>query len=655
MRYCMIVRQFFVCVILLVCSTGIIHSQTAVAPSGDGTAGNPYQIATLENLYWFSVTPDEWGKQFIQTADINASGCASWNGGQGFSPIGLSGSYDGQNYFISNIRIDRTGENNQGLFGTLTGSVSNLIVTDIYVSGGDYTGGLAGHCFGGTIMNCYVSGTILGNQRLGVLVGYSQERPGKVSNIYNCFTSGSVGNGSGGYGGGLVGYQDFNCTISNSFSKSAANTGVWTGGLVGMNFGTIINSYSAGSVMGSTFPGGLVGGNSGNVSNSFWDKETSNLATSEGGTGLTTAEMKNLSTFINAGWDFTGESTNGTVDYWSINPGLNNGYPILNWILTQPINHNFGEQYIYTATSKVITVYNSLSTNPLEITSIQLPNSVYTISPENATIQPNGRQNFLITFTPVAFVNYTGNITFNTNVGNITFRVYGEGIPLGAQSNAVNCLSFDGVDDFISIPDNDDGLTAFTFETWVKWQPGSPTDVQFICGKNTNQMELHTSGGTNNLRFIPTDGVFLDAVNVLPVDTWTHIACVYDPSQSLAKMYVNGVEVQLTNNGGNPLNTPLQSTATQFRIGRRSNDNYAFKGQIDEFRLWNTVRTPAQIRSSYGSLVGNEAGLKGYWRMDEGSGAITNDYSANGFSGTLMNSPVWIIPSTAPVRTPVFS
>jgi hypothetical protein len=67
--------------------------------------------------------------------------------------------------------------------------------------------------------------------------------------------------------------------------------------------------------------GGLVGDNmmgmGGAVEFSFWDTETSGMATSFGGTGLTTAEMQTESTFT--GWDF--------VDVWYMLEG--GSYPYL--------------------------------------------------------------------------------------------------------------------------------------------------------------------------------------------------------------------------------------------------------------------------------------------------------------------------------------
>ena len=61
----------------------------------------------------------------------------------------------------------------------------------------------------------------------------------------------------------------------------------------------------------------------------FWNTQTSGQAVSIGGTGKITAEMQTASTFLEAGWDFVGETDNGTDDIWWIDEGQ--GYPRLWW------------------------------------------------------------------------------------------------------------------------------------------------------------------------------------------------------------------------------------------------------------------------------------------------------------------------------------
>jgi hypothetical protein len=91
--------------------------------------------------------------------------------------------------------------------------------------------------------------------------------------------------------------------------------------------------YATGSVAGISAVGGLVGFYPGEITSCFWDMETSGTETSDGGTGLTTAEMKTLSTFAREGWDF---GTPVWVYY-------TNDYPRLAWEPTFPIgdlNHD---------------------------------------------------------------------------------------------------------------------------------------------------------------------------------------------------------------------------------------------------------------------------------------------------------------------------
>jgi len=130
--------------------------------------------------------------------------------------------------------------------------------------------------------------------------------------------------------GGLVG--DNSGGITASYSTAKVTGDIVVGGLVGNNAGGgdlgtgIINtSYSTGLVTGTSEVGGLVGrfwgGMGGSVTLSFWDMEKSGQSSSAGGTGLTTAEMQDVNTYINAGWDFIGEVHNGTCDYWQMSPG----------------------------------------------------------------------------------------------------------------------------------------------------------------------------------------------------------------------------------------------------------------------------------------------------------------------------------------------
>jgi len=104
------------------------------------------------------------------------------------------------------------------------------------------------------------------------------------------------------------------------------------------------NCYATGTVTGGTggeFTGGLLGGvaEGNTVSNSFWDTETSGQATSDGGTGKTTEEMQDISTFsdtetegLDESWDIIAVANTGTRNLayiWNIVNGVT--YPFLSW------------------------------------------------------------------------------------------------------------------------------------------------------------------------------------------------------------------------------------------------------------------------------------------------------------------------------------
>ena len=120
--------------------------------------------------------------------------------------------------------------------------------------------------------------------------------------------------------------------MSNSYATGSVSGSGGVGGLLGANNGTVTNSYSTGSVSGANGVGGLIGYSEGIVSNSFWDIETSGQSTSAGGTGKTTAQMKDIATFSGAAWTIGAVdnlSERDTFYIWNIVDGVT--YPFLSW------------------------------------------------------------------------------------------------------------------------------------------------------------------------------------------------------------------------------------------------------------------------------------------------------------------------------------
>ena len=293
----------------------LASSTEAQYSGGTGEPNDPYQISTAADLIALGETPEDYDKHFILTADIDldpnlpgrrvfdravvAPHTNDADDGD-FQGSPFTGGFDGNGHTISRLTI--TGNSYLGLFGQ-TGSganVSNLGLEAVNVNGiGDNVAGLVGDnrgslgIRGGSITFCYSTGTVSGGDNVGGLVGKTYEG-----------------------------------TLTASYSTcSVSATGTTASGLVGSNWGgRITTCYSTGAVPANILGlGGLVGANiNSHITSCFWDMETSGRSR-----GLTTAEMQSARTFLDAGWDFIGETDNGTDDIWSILEGQD--YPRLWW------------------------------------------------------------------------------------------------------------------------------------------------------------------------------------------------------------------------------------------------------------------------------------------------------------------------------------
>jgi len=258
--------------LIMLISVSTLKAQTATPPaSGNGTSGNPYQIATLNNLYWLSQSDTAWDKNYIQTADINAGNTRNWDivGSDtlGFFPIGnnstmFTGSYNGQNHTIDSLFINRPSTILVGLFGRIRGGeIERVGLTNIDVSGNDAVGGIVGLIENSTtVKNCYSEGDFRCEaDNVGGLIGSVNTS----CIIDSCYSTGSIiANLSfpSSKSGGLVG--DFNnSTLRNSYSLCTVEGNYHAGSFVGRaTFSEINNCFSTGSITSDkTFVGGFIG------------------------------------------------------------------------------------------------------------------------------------------------------------------------------------------------------------------------------------------------------------------------------------------------------------------------------------------------------------------------------------------------------------
>ena len=347
------------CAILPVVLSGLVTlpARGRQFAGGSGTPDDPYQIAAAGQLIAIGQDASLQTGHFILAADIDLSGITFPDA---VIPT-FSGTFDGGNRTIRNLTIQ--GGYRIGLLGQVMdwARVSNLRLEDVNVVGTGSVGAVVGRNLG-VVHNCHVTGVVKGSGGyIGGLVGENQD-----GCITCCSSACTVAAGSG---GGLLGYnygRVLNCsstgevrgdssigglvgsnqrTVINCYSSAAVTGDRTIGGLIGFGGGGIVvNCYSSGAVVcpwevgevpidGSysgpgSGVGGFMGGGSALIARCFWDVENSGQTVSAGKArdatigenpvGLTTAEMKDIRTYLDAGWDFAGETENGLSETWEM-------------------------------------------------------------------------------------------------------------------------------------------------------------------------------------------------------------------------------------------------------------------------------------------------------------------------------------------------
>ena len=260
---------------------GLMPSLGWAYSGGRGMAQDPFVLSSPDDLMQLGQTPRDYDKHFVMSKDIDLAGnlftqavIAPYHESH-VHPFEeerkFTGTLNGNGHVIRNVTI--TGENNIGLFGVLSSraQVFGLGIEDANIVGtGQSVGMLAGHN-AGRIRHCYASGTVLGVYQVGGLVGVNYYE----GSIENCFTAGDVSGQE--RLGGLVGHS-IRSLLLNSYSTCQIKDEVWA----------------------------------------IW---------TTAGTDFSAVQMRDKQTFLDAGWDFVGETENGLGDVWMMPEA--GGYPVL--------------------------------------------------------------------------------------------------------------------------------------------------------------------------------------------------------------------------------------------------------------------------------------------------------------------------------------
>ena len=301
---------------------------------------------------------------------IDATSTANWNEVNGtyagFNPIGLdettgkvivnnnneygfTGNFDGLDYNIFGLTINRESEANVGLFGVAhNANINNVTLVGGSITGGSVVGSVIGAALGNThITNATNSASVTGNTDVGGIVGYSGDEIDNVgdsdkrefvntnAHFTNLINTGSVySKGEQGTqasnAGGLIGYMYNGKLDGNSYNLGdVSGKGYNVGGLVGHAVNSTIGDgtnlvYNRLDVEGAYNVGGIVGNmegttvqnaeNSGNVTATGFMTGKYYYHTANGGTHIAKVDVNVANVGGIAGKADDTVKADGTVD-----------------------------------------------------------------------------------------------------------------------------------------------------------------------------------------------------------------------------------------------------------------------------------------------------------------------------------------------------
>ncbi len=221
--------------------------------------------------------------------------------------------------------------------------------------------------------------------------------------------------------------------------------------------------------------------------------------------------------------------------------------------------------------------------------------------------------------------------------------------PIWRDSNLCisgKCLFFDGTNDTVTIGNiaalNFEKTDAFSISTWIR--TNNPAAANIIS-KQANiapfaGWNLQT-GGSGKIIFQLANTYSSNTLEVVTTNDmaysdnkWHHVEVTYDGSNTPAgvNLYFDGVAPAMTTTTNTLSGSIANSSSVE--IGSRNAAGNFFKGEIDETKIYKSVRSAAQVRADYNSKGGSRltgsvqggvdnvalsSGLVGYWNMDEAS------------------------------------
>ncbi len=213
-------------------------------------------------------------------------------------------------------------------------------------------------------------------------------------------------------------------------------------------------------------------------------------------------------------------------------------------------------------------------------------------------------------------------------------------------------MHFDGVDDYIELDSPFNSDQDYTIELWVKSESNSTgacsnntsSNLDWILAFEDNDLGIVDCADGYRVVFAPlcpSGNNLCSSLSTQPLNdgSWHHLA-ISEGSVGGFRVYYDGVKFTNFSNAAYDLSGKIR-LGSQF--GNQAGNK--FKGKMDEFRIWNYIRSEEEILENYNCKIDPEsAGLVTYYDFSDGDSQMDNqsvsqvtDLVGNDQNGVLNN------------------
>lgn len=225
-------------------------------------------------------------------------------------------------------------------------------------------------------------------------------------------------------------------------------------------------------------------------------------------------------------------------------------------------------------------------------------------------------------------------------------KAFRGGAPFDSFGNASR--SFDGINDYISIPDFAHGLSNLTCMCWVKTSDSNFKSLFSHWDTNGQRSWVIQVDSTDGLLcgITATGGggfkIYYTQNDTIADGTWHH--CAFSFASNDLRLYIDGVRITDLGNFGDTTVTSIYNTSSDILIGASLATGSAtsyIDGSIADCRIYDATLSAEQI-STIASGGDYTTDLVGWWLDDDDDvldNAGTNDGTNNGSTYDNTDAP----------------